>query len=193
MKPQNKEQWTEKMENMVEEQIETSTKIFQNLPEEALNFSGFGTWSAAACLDHLNSYSEYYLPRIKKVLSSQKPIDNSTFIKLSWIGSYFINMMRPNENRKKFKAMKKHFPNVLSTDPHQIVANFIYHLEEMLLILSKAKHIDLNRGSISSSISPMIKLRPCDTIEFLLVHNQRHIIQAKKQVKEYQNNLSIEK
>lgn len=185
MKPQNKAHWIEKMENLVEEQIETSTKIFQNLSEEALDFSGIGTWSAAACLDHLNSYSDYYLPRIKKVLSSQKPTDDPNFIKLSWIGSYFINMMKPIENGKKFKAMKKHFPNVHPIDPHQIVANFIHNLEEMTLILSQAKNIDLNKGKIRSSISSLVNLRLCDTIEFLLVHNQRHIIQAKKQVKEY--------
>ncbi|WP_373522739.1 DinB family protein [Aquiflexum sp.] len=193
MKSQNKEYWIEKMENLVEEQLEASTKIFQNLHEEALVFSDSRTWSAAACIDHLNSYFNYYLPRIKKVMASQKPINDPTSIKLSWIGVYFIKMMKPIENGKKFKAMKKHYPNIQSTDPHQIVANFIHNLEEMLLILSQANQIDLNRGSFRSSISPLVNLRPCDTIEFLLVHNQRHLIQAKNQLKEYRNNLSVEK
>ncbi|MFD2200826.1 DinB family protein [Shivajiella indica] len=187
MNLQNKENWIEKMETLVEEQLETSTKIFQNLAEEALIFSDSGNWSITACLDHLNSYAAFYLPRIKKVLESSKSEKDTSSIRLSWIGSYFINMMKPVENGKKFKAIKKHYPNVQNAAPYQIVAEFIDYLEEIQEILLKARGKDLNKGSISSSISSLVLLRPCDAIEFLLVHNQRHVIQAKYQLKAYQD------
>ncbi|WP_194778433.1 DinB family protein [Pararhodonellum marinum] len=193
MKLQNKETWIEKMEKMVEEQIAASTKIFQNLPEEALLFSVAEAWSAAACIDHLNSYAAFYLPRVKKVLATQRQTKDSTPIKLSWLGTYFITMMKPVENGKKFKAMKKHYPNAITNNPHKIVADFIQYLEEILVMLSRARFSNLNRGRIGSSISHLLRLRPCDTIEFLLVHNERHLIQAKKQVKAYQNHHALEK
>lgn len=184
----NKETWINKMETLVEEQLSSSTKILQNLPKEVLSFSETGEWSVNECLLHLNSYSSFYIPRITKALQSQKSSSNNEPIRKSWIGSYFIKMMAPKENGKKYKALKRHLPNPNASDPYQSVADFIQYLEELLVILSLAKKYNPNKRRVTSSISPFIKLKPCDAIEFVLVHNQRHLIQAQKQIKKIKKN-----
>jgi hypothetical protein len=184
----NKETWIRTMETLVEEQLSSSTKIFQNLPEEVLSFSETGEWSVKECLVHLNSYASFYFPRITKALESQKSSSNNKPIRKSWIGSYFIKMMAPKENGKKYKALKRHLPNPNASDPYQNVADFIQYLEDLLTILSLARKYDPNKGRVTSSISPIINLKPCDAIEFVLVHNQRHLIQAQKQIKKFRRN-----
>ncbi|HSI78169.1 MAG TPA: DinB family protein [Lunatimonas sp.] len=187
MSLQNKLDWVEKMEAMVEEQFDASIKIFQNLPEDALLFSDAGEWSIAACLDHLNSYSSHYMPRIKKALKHDELAMNDFPVEKSWIGSYFIRMMEPKEDGKKYKAIKKHLPNLNTLDPYKNVADFIQALEELDAILQLAKKCDPNKGKVTSSLSPLIRLKPVDAIEFVLVHNKRHLVQAKKQIKKFQN------
>jgi len=46
---------------------------WQQLPVEFFSAQpGAGQWSAAQCLEHLNSYGRYYLPAIEKALRTQK-------------------------------------------------------------------------------------------------------------------------
>lgn len=51
----------------VEDHLQQAIGLFQNLPErELLQPSSTGGWSIAQCLDHLNSYGHYYLPKIQE-------------------------------------------------------------------------------------------------------------------------------
>jgi hypothetical protein len=70
MKPVNKERFLDKLENKVESHIQEAVRVFQNADEQTLlRPAPNGGWSIAQCLDHLNSYGNYYLPYIQNGLN----------------------------------------------------------------------------------------------------------------------------
>jgi len=171
------------LETEVEEQLKEVIEIFQNLPEDLLlQPAADGGWNIAECFAHLNTYAEYYLPRIEKVLDQALPIDESLVYKHSFLGRYFINMMDPSRGKRKYKAMQKHRPIELD-NAHAIISQFIQHMEYMLMLIKKARDKNLLRKSVTTSLSAWIKMNSGDAILFVLTHNKRHMEQAKRNLK----------
>lgn len=174
------EEFLSQTERQLEEQLKLVISVFQNLSEDTLQKPASNNgWSIAECLAHLNSYAEFYQPRITKAIDKASPIEASGAFKHSFLGRYFITSMDPDLSKKKFKAMKKHKPVKLS-NPDVVVSTFIQHLENMLGLLTKAKNKNLNKNSVPTSISSWLKINPGDAIVFLLTHNRRHLEQAKR-------------
>ena len=59
---------------------------------------------------------------------------------------------------------------------------FIHQQHQLLVILSKARQVDLTKVKTSISISKWIKLRLGDTLRVVIYHNLRHIVQMEKVV-----------
>ncbi len=167
------------LEQQIEEQLKEVIAVFQNLPEDKLlQPAANGGWSIAECIEHLNSYTDFYLPHIEQALTRATSVDGSEPFKYGFLGKYFINMMDPDRSVKKYKAIKKHRPQ--GTVPaHESVSNFIYHLESLLASVRKARGKNLN-GSVKTSLSPLLTITVGDAIQFVLIHNQRHLKQAKR-------------
>ncbi len=141
------------LESRVEFSIQLAVTVFQNLDSELLlSPSVTGGWSIAECLDHLNSYGNFYLPQIKLGLDTSNGTHPTEF-KSSWLGNYFNELMKPNN--KKMKAFKKHLPKK-DLDTVAIVAEFIHQQELLLTYLEAAKIHDLNKIKIPISISRLI-------------------------------------
>jgi uncharacterized damage-inducible protein DinB len=177
--PQLQSEFLDKVENQLEEQLREVISVFQNLPQEILLQPGSNNgWSIAECMAHLNSYAEFYLPRLTKAIEKAHPGNENGLFKYSLLGRHFIKSMDPDFNKKKFKAMKKHLP--LVNDPNSVVSKFIEHLETMLALSRQARHKNLKRNSVATSISPILKMNVGDTLSFLITHNRRHLMQAKR-------------
>jgi len=170
------------LEKKVNEHLDLSISVFQNLSLELLlKPSSTGGWSIAECLWHLNSYGYYYLPRIQEGL--EKNLKTNAQFKSGWLGAYLTRMMQPTAKTKKFKAFKDHVPP-LELDPHFEVSQFISQLEILLNLLQKARHSDLNKIYIPISISKWVKLKLGDVFQFLIAHNDRHVLQAGRNIPE---------
>ncbi|HEU5291020.1 MAG TPA: DinB family protein [Cyclobacteriaceae bacterium] len=167
-------------EVQLEIQLKEVIAVIQNLPEEILlKPASNNGWSIAECIAHLNSYAEFYLPHIERAISKSPEQAEPVAFKHSMIGKYFINSMDPDRSKKKFRALKRHRPAGISS-PGNVVLDFIQHLENMLILLKKAKNKNLGKNSVKTSISSWIKINPGDAIQFLLTHNRRHLEQAKR-------------
>lgn len=154
--------------------IDLSVSTFQNLAsEELLKPSASGGWSIAQCLDHLNSYGDFYLPQIIKALEKSKGHPEAEF-RSGWLGAYFIQMMKPSA--KKYKAVKSHSP-VPELDAHGVVARFIDQQEMLLNYTRDAAQSSLNTR-VSLSVAPIVKLKLGDIFKFIVVHDERHLRQA---------------
>jgi hypothetical protein len=139
-------------------------------------------WSANQCLQHLNSYGHYYLPAIEKAIASGKSKQTKPTFKSGWLGNYFTNLMQPKQDgslSKKIKSPKNQQPTN-NADSHLVIAAFIEQQEQLLLLLERARDIDMNKIKVPISISPFIKLKLGDVFMFLIAHNQRHVLQAEK-------------
>lgn len=169
----------DELEELAEKQIRDVVQHFQNLPTAVLLQPPVeGGWSIAACLEHLNSYSTFYLPRLSASLEKAAQVSGDITFRYSMLGRYFIRLMDPKTSKKKMKAMKKHQPPQ-DLDPHTVVAAWIQHMENLLVILKKARHYNLNRIRVTTSISPFIRLNGGDVLHFVLMHSLRHLAQAR--------------
>ncbi len=176
----NKNKLLDYLENRVEGHIQEAIKIFQNERAEVLlQPAKDGGWSIAQCLDHLNGYGNYYLPQIKKGLAQAYQYSNSDVFKGSWLGSYFTRIMEPATGTKKYKAFKNHIPSA-DLDAHAVVAEFIHQQEELIAYLKQARQVNLDAIKVPLSISKWIKLKLGDVFQFLIAHNERHMLQAKR-------------
>ena len=168
------------LEQQAEEQVNQVIAIFQNLPEDQLlNPAEKGGWSIAECLEHLNTYAEFYLPRIKKALDKTTPINGSTAFRHGFLGNYFIHTMDPSKTQKKYYAMKRHRPKMIS-DPYTVVARFIQYMEELVKMIQQAGNKNLMKTRVATSISPLVKITAGDALQFVLTHNRRHLEQARR-------------
>jgi uncharacterized damage-inducible protein DinB len=168
----------ERLEKKVEEHIQISVEIFQNLDSsEILQPSSSGGWSIAECLDHLNSYGNFYLPKIRTGLQRSKITSKEHYFQSGLLGRYFTNMMSIHSG-KKYKAIKKHLPQK-ELEAAAVVAEFINQQEIYLELLEKSKNADLNKIKIKTSLSAFVKLKLGDVFQFLIAHNERHLKQAK--------------
>lgn len=178
MATQSTAQLVDMLEDLVESHVSDAVKIFQNLSaEELLKPAIDGGWSIAQCLWHLNSYGDYYLPKIKSGLAKNYPA-NPDF-KSTWLGSYFTRIMKPGAQMKKYKAFKNHIPPV-ELEADKVVAEFILQQEQLLSYLKLARNTDMNRIRIPISILSWMKLKLGDVFQFIIAHDERHLQQAKR-------------
>ena len=175
MKAVNKQQLLDNLEQQVDAHLQQAVRVYQNLSNDILNTpSATGGWSIAQCIDHLNSYGDYYLPHIEKVLRTKN--DESTFIS-GWLGDYFTKSMDPKSG-KKMKALKGHIP-ATTLDAHKVVAEFIHQQETLLTYLRASRTANLN-VRIPITISKLIRIKLGDILQFLIMHDERHIQQANR-------------
>jgi hypothetical protein len=165
-----------RLEKKTEEHLTTAVQTFQNLEDEnLLRPAAHGGWSIAQCLEHLNRYGNFYLPQIK--LAIEKSQAAHDYFKSGWFGNYFTNMMDPS-SRKNYKAFKEYIPP-LELRAHEVVAEFIHQQETLLNYLCRASKADLNIR-VPISITSFVKLKLGDVFQFLIMHNERHMRQAKR-------------
>ncbi|MEO6286210.1 MAG: DinB family protein [Dyadobacter sp.] len=176
----NKKELLQKLEDRVEGHISDTMVLFQNGEEALLNSpSSSGGWSIAQCLAHLNSYGDYYLPKIRQEIEKAAENFEKQDFTSSWLGAYFTKMMEPETSKGKFKAFKGHIPPS-ELDAAQTVAEFLRQQEDMLFLLRNAVSKDMETIKIPVSILPFIKLRVGDVFQFIIAHDERHMQQAKR-------------
>lgn len=165
---------------MLEKQLQEVISVFQNLAAPTLlRSSAQGGWSIAECFEHLNTYAEYYHPKIQQALKRTRVSEVLPLFRNTWLGLYFIRTMRTEGTPKKYKAIKQHQPKSIE-NPELVISRYIQHQEDLLKLLHEASTKDLKNVKIKTSLAPLIRINGGDAIEFLLVHNQRHIQQARR-------------
>ncbi len=152
---------------------------FVSLDESVLNHKPTAdSWSILECFEHLNRYNRFYNEKfIQAIASSSQTTDE---VRSNWIGRKFIAMMHP-DNKKKIKTVKNMNPTLgqQSKLTRSTVEEFLKHQHQLLRILDSAKRADLNRSNIPVEFFRMIKMRLGDALQFVIVHEQRHLIQAR--------------
>ncbi len=174
----NKYELLANLETDVNEQILTVTDHYQNATSGILTRpASNGGWSVIQCLEHLNSYGDYYLPQISAALKKAYKDDNQIYTS-GWLGDYFTKIMSPETGTKKHKAFKGHIP-LANLDPEKVVSEFLRQERLLLEYLKQASNHDLS-VRIPISISKWISLKLGDILRFVIAHNRRHILQAQR-------------
>ncbi|RIV23699.1 DinB family protein [Fibrisoma montanum] len=147
-------------------------------------------WSIAECLEHLNTYSRYYVPRIALAIrdgEQRQRLATPTFDS-SWLGDYFVRMMEPPAEGKtgaRYKAAAKHRP-ASNLNPETVRLECIQQQEHLWDLLQQAQHVDIGRLKIPISLTRWIRLSLGDVLRFVVVHEQRHLLQAQRVLHTFQ-------
>lgn len=157
-------------------QLEDVTGKYDLLPPDMLNKSAIdGGWSIAQCLEHLNTYSAYYLSLIKSAI--QRYNHENTVYKSTLLGAYLNSLMGDDGGGKKYKAKPRHQPAAI-LNAREVVERFKHYQVELLQYVREAEKTDLNKGRLPVSINPFLKLSLGDVLVFMELHQKRHLAQA---------------
>ncbi len=174
------------LENLYEQSEQTIKKAiseWQQLPSDYLLAQpGEGQWSAAQCLEHLNSYGRYYLPAMEKAIDAHQASQPRHRFTSGWLGNYFYQLMLVDEKgavKKKMKAPKNHRPAV-QLNAANVLSEFISQQEKLLQLVTRAHGVDIQTARVPISIAPFIKLSLGDTFLFYIAHIGRHLAQAER-------------
>ncbi len=174
----------EHLSQLTHNQKHTVIASFVPLVLPQLNYKpSSDSWSILECLEHLNRYSRYYNPILAKAIANNSDGNYLQTISYSWLGKKSLGIVRP-DNGKKSKTVKHMNPNN-SQLGRQTMEEFLDHQTELLQLLDKAKGTNLNKKAIPVEFFKLLKLRIGETLEFVVLHQERHLqqaLQVKKQL-----------
>jgi len=158
------------------DQIIQFISTIDNHADVTLNWkSSPDQWSILECIEHLNLYNRFYNVEIASVINSAthgEPTNRS-----SWLGRKFIAMMHP-DNRKKQKTMK-HLNPIHSNLNVAAIHEFISHQNLLLNMIATCGSKSIEKESVRVEFFKLLRMPLLDAIEFVVVHEQRHILQVK--------------
>ncbi|WP_210489582.1 DinB family protein [Rufibacter aurantiacus] len=169
--------------SQLQQQAQAQKGIIQSeflpLDSAALNSKPHATgWSVLECMEHLNRYSRFYLPHLERAINATATPLSPQPVRYSWIGKKSLDLVNP-ANAKKHKTLKHMNPHnsKLTT---QVLTEFLQHQEKLLRVLASAAKADLNQKAIPVEFFKLLKMRLGEALEFLILHQQRHIQQAQR-------------
>jgi hypothetical protein len=166
------------LRNDVKEMTDITEREYANLPLGVLNKKQHqSSWSMLECFEHLNRYCRYYNVAISKKLIPG-PVEVNPTVSSTWLGRKSIAMMHPS-NQKKQKTFK-HLNPANSQLDITAITEFLRHQKELLVLLDKAKRVDINRTKVPVEFFKLLSLNLGEALEFVVVHEQRHFIQLRK-------------
>ncbi|MCE3076170.1 DinB family protein [Chryseobacterium gwangjuense] len=166
------------LKNTTQENLRFAESLLQKTDDILNKRLSEESWSTLECFEHLNRYGDFYIPEISQRISSSGTSFNQIF-KPGILGNYFAKSMLPKEKLNTMKTLKSMNP-IHSELSKKVILEFIRQQNQLLDLLEKAKHVDINKTKTSISISRLIKLKLGDTFRFVIYHNLRHVEQAKR-------------
>ena len=155
-------------------------QLFRPLSAEELNRRPSPSrWSAGQCLEHLNIVGGYYLPSIaRRIARAQaKGSQPAATAKQGYLGRRFIEAMRAPVSVKAYASPQRYAPTGTRL-PRTVAEVFSRQIDELLRLVLLARQVNANSIRIPNAIFPLVRLRLTDQLEFLVVHIQRHVVQA---------------
>ncbi len=139
-------------------------------------------WSALGCIDHLNRYSDFYLPEFTKAIDKAR-IKSSDNYKPGWLGNKMAVDMLPQNGKLKstMKTFKSKNPTLDGISPNAL-EKFIDQQKALKEILGRAELVDLSSLRVPTTI-PLLRLKLGDTLRFFVFHEVRHVEQAQRALK----------
>lgn len=161
--------------------IEKSERI-QAEPESTLRKNpDNGGWNVLECYEHLNRYSAYYIPEIKKSVNrAKKP--RSTSYKTGFLGNFSAKQMLPKNGDvdNKMNTFKSKNPSLDQVKLDKaVISQFLSDQEKLRELLTQAKKVDLGKTKVKTTLL-LIKFKLGDVLRFHINHEVRHMAQIER-------------
>jgi hypothetical protein len=171
------EQWTAEAAVIAQEVRNT----FGHLHVDQLNWKPEpAKWSVGQCIDHLITTNTTYFPILNSIITRTK---RTTFWEMvpylpTFFGKALIKSFQP-EAQNKLQSPKVFKPST-STIRASIIEDFANHQQELIEWIEKTENVDHRKVIITSPASPLVIYSLGDAFTIMLVHERRHIEQAKR-------------
>ena len=166
--------------NMTNTHVNYAKQLLEVSDEKLQHKQSNTSWSALECLEHLNMYAAFYNREINKRMNSSSLPFSKTF-KSTYLGEKFSNDMLPKEGMKTMNTFKSKNPNASKLNKEQVLLTFIKLQEYLLTLLDTSQSKNLDKIKTKTTL-PILKFKLGDTFRFVIHHNERHIVQAKKAI-----------
>lgn len=175
------ENQTQRLNHTIKRVQELQSLDFQTLSTRPDSKS----WSIIEVIGHMNSAYLLYEDRIDECLAvlPEKEHPEDSFL-AGRNSSLFIKLIAPQGNKRpmKMKTMKK-FEPVFSGDqlnPNSIKAvfnQFFLYQDHLKDAIKQSRSKDLKKAKVVSAIGPLVKFYLPEAFEFLISHQERHLVQ----------------
>lgn len=135
-------------------------------------------WNILQCIEHLNRYGDFYLTEIESKINNAKPLLEDKDFKSGFWGKLFTKMMLPKKGMIKMKTFADKNPNAEDLNI-EVIDKFIEQQQKWLVLINKCSKVDLNKNSCRLTL-PLLNMNMGSTLQFVIYHNERHVVQAKK-------------
>jgi hypothetical protein len=176
----------DKLVNEVRMIADDARSSFGKLSAEELNWKPSAErWSVGQCFEHLLTSNKGYFPIIESVRSGKK---KTRFLERLPVlpglaGKLLIKSLDPASARK-IKAPKK-FEPAQSNISVTIIDDFVAQQEQIIEGMEATKHLDLEKIVITSPALSAVTYSLLDGYRIIVVHEQRHLQQAKRVTAEH--------
>lgn len=143
-----------------------------------------GRWSAAQCLDHLNTAGWLLLARMERQINDAKehgPFGEGPF-RYGFVSRTMIWLMQPTSN-VPIPAPTSYKPDAPSTlQAHAVVTEFLQLQDDLVDCVQRSKGLDLRRVRVPSPAAPILTISLGAWYEATIAHERRHLAQAEAAV-----------
>jgi hypothetical protein len=178
----------EQLQQQVKGLVTTVEEKLHHLPEPVLLLPpAQDKWSAIQCLEHLNTYSRYYLPQLASAIEQgyARQQRAAASFKSGWLGNWFTKTMQPKPDGTlpmRMQSPKNARPAAAGLDAARVMEEFLAGQQQLLLLLQRAEGVNLQRLRVPTSLGKWLKLSLGDTFRFFIAHEERHVLQALRAV-----------
>lgn len=152
--------------------------------EQLLKKPGPKKWSAVEVIEHLNKVYDIYLIKFHQIITNASDLSVETTIKKEWtvFGWLSIYAMKPKNKKRRFKVKTFDFfrPAVAPSQIHSVIETFLQNKETFNELVRQSKTKDLKGLKVSTSLGGKIKFYVPECFEFILAHEERHMVQIEE-------------
>jgi len=143
-------------------------------------------WSALEVIEHLNKVYDVYLDNFTKVIDEADNLrmDEAPQMKRSLLARLSIYANKPRGNKRPFKVKTFSFfvPAIAPDQVHEIIETYLKNKERFNDLIKKARTKNLFSVKIPTALGQRVKFYVAECFEFLLAHEERHMIQIAEAV-----------
>ncbi len=162
------------------------------LPSEMLVWKGNDKeWSVEEIIDHLSIVYSLYSPKLDKVINESEELISGVMseYRKTLFGRLSIYSQRPKRGKVKFKMKTFDFfePKAKAGEGSRIIEKFKIDKQKFAEIIQLAKTKNLSKTKVSTALGERVKFYIPECFEFLLAHEERHLVQIEKLIQRQSN------
>ncbi|MEN0051747.1 MAG: DinB family protein [Bacteroidota bacterium] len=170
--------------------INTTVENFREFPVAVLNRKpNAKQWSIIEVVGHMNQAYTDYKEKITQAIQTfpRKEKEMSETHTASGMGKIVINMIRPKNGQRKWKmkTMKKFEPDAALSNASEAEIKatfqaFFENQQHLKTAILDSRKLDLKKQKITSAIGPIVRFYLPDCFEFVISHEERHVLQIQE-------------